>query len=285
MHMRRWVRAGALGLAMVALLAGCSGVKKSIDRINASAAAYTGLQSFIQSELTTKFHRSVRSVSCTPHVDQVLQDDQDTFRCLVRFTDGSSYISQGTVIDPSNDPDMIYYRYRFTNPPVADITTAPLPAPAVALAATSRASLLAARNLAPVIRRLHARFAHGLIIQLAIYPGELEAVIGGSGQAQAVSVTYSGVLTTGPAVSFAGSRSGIDFSQLSAGVIQRLARQIETKGGVRAAAIDRFVLTNSLPDHDSGWNIYLTSGPVRFQALVLGDHLVKITPAGRHAVS
>jgi hypothetical protein len=282
----RWVRAGTLGLAMVALLAGCGGVKKSIDRINRSQTAYSDLQGFIQSELTTKFHRSVRSVSCTPHVDQVLQSSQDSFRCLVRFTDGSSYLSQGTVIDPSTDPDMIFYRYRFTNPPAADITTAPMPAPAVALPATNRASLLAARNLAPVIRRLRARFGHGLIIQLAIYPGEVEAVIGvGGGQAQAVSVTYSGVLKTGPAVSFAGSRSGIVFSQLSADVIQRLTRQIETKGKVRPAAIDRFELTNSLRHHDSGWNIYLKSGPTRFQALVLGDHLVKITPHGQHALS
>jgi hypothetical protein len=271
---------------MVALLAGCSGLKKSIDRINKSQMAYSDLQNFIRTELTTKFHRSVRSVSCTPHVDQVLQTSQASFRCLVRFTDGSSYVSQGTVIDPSTDPDQIFYHFRFTNPPVADITTAPLPAPTVATSASSQESLLAARNLAPVIRRLHARFGHGLIIQLAIYPGELEAVIGtGSGQARAVSVTDDGILTAGPAVSFAGSRSGIEFSQFSAGVIQRLTRQIETKGKVRPAAIDRFVLTNSLPDQDSGWNVYLKSGSTRFQALVLGDHLVKITPRGRQAVS
>jgi len=111
-------------------------------------------------------------------------------------------------------------------------------------------------------------------------------VIGvGGGQARAVSVTYSGELKAGPAVSFAGSRSGIVFSQFSASVIQRLTRQIETKGKVPPASIDRFVLTNSLPGHDSGWNIYLKSGPARFQALVLGDHLVKITPHGRHALS
>ena len=50
--------------------------------------------------------------------------------------------------------------------------------------------------------------------------------------------------------------------------------------GVPPADIDRFVLTNSLADGDSGWNIYLTSGTTRVQSLVLGDHLVMITPSG-----
>jgi hypothetical protein len=41
------VRAGVVGLGVTALVAGCglSGIKKSIDRINASASAYGELQS------------------------------------------------------------------------------------------------------------------------------------------------------------------------------------------------------------------------------------------------
>jgi hypothetical protein len=41
----------------------------------------------------------------------------------------------------------------------------------------------------------------------------------------------------------------------------------------------------SLPDQNSGWNIYLTSGTPHFQALVLGEDPVKITPEGTHPVS
>jgi outer membrane murein-binding lipoprotein Lpp len=60
------VRTGAAVLALTALLAGCSSLKKTIDKINRSNSASAGLESFIHDELTTKFHRSVRSVSCTP---------------------------------------------------------------------------------------------------------------------------------------------------------------------------------------------------------------------------
>jgi hypothetical protein len=74
-------------------------------------------------------------------------------------------------------------------------------------------------------------------------------------------------------------------SQLDPRVIQRLTKLIVTLGGVPLAHIDRFVLTNSLPGGDSGWNIYLTSGSTRFQSLVLGDQLVMITPSGPRAVS
>ena len=76
-----------------------------------------------------------------------------------------------------------------------DITIAPLPPPTVTLAPASPVSLFAARNLGPVASRLATRFgSHGLIIQLAIYPGEIEGVIGGSGQARAASATSAGAV-------------------------------------------------------------------------------------------
>jgi hypothetical protein len=122
--------------------------------------------------------------------------------------------------------------------------------------------MCAARNLAAVIKQLTGRFGrHDLIVQLAIYPGELEAVIAANGEARAVSATYAGTVRVGPSVSFNGSRSGIDFGQLVPEVIQHLTRLIVAKGGVPLAEVDRFVLTNALPDQNSGWNIYLTSGP------------------------
>ena len=281
------VRAVALGVAAAALLSGCSSIKKSIDRINNSVAASSDLQSFIQERLTTKFHRSVRSVSCTPHVDQVLQGDSANLTCVVRFTGGSSYTTPGTITDPSTDPDYVSYTFSFNDPPSVDITTAPLPQPAVTLAAKSPASLFVARNLSPVVKRLITRFgSHDLIIQMAIYPGELEAVIAASGgRARAVSAPYSGALTVGSPVSFSGSRSGIAFSQLVPGVIEHLSQLITAKGGVPLSDIDRFVLSNSLPGNNSGWNIYLTSGTTHFQALVRGDRLVKITPNGTSALN
>ena len=95
-----------------------------------------------------------------------------------------------------------------------------------------------------MVKKLIARFgSKDLIVQLALYPGELEAVIAGNGEAREVSATYSGVLTVGPLASFDGSRNGIDFSQLVPSVIQQLTKLITTKGKVPRASISRFVLT------------------------------------------
>jgi hypothetical protein len=275
----RFLRTGAAGLA---LLGGCSSLKKSIDRINQSQEAYSELQGFIHDQLTSKFHRSVRSVSCTPHVDQVENDSSSNMTCVVRFTNGTSYSTQGTVTNTSTDPDFgASYSYSFYDPPGVDITTAPLPNPTVTLTAASPASLFAAHNLAPVIKRMTARFgSHELIVQLALYPGELQAVVAANGEARLVSATYSGSLKVGPQASFSGSRSGIESSQLVPGVIQHLTKLIVAKGKVPLADIDRFVLTNSLPHGDSGWNIFVKSGTTRFRSLVLGDQLVMITLHG-----
>jgi hypothetical protein len=62
----------------------CPSLRKSIDRINRASAASTGLQNFIQDQLATKFHRSVRSVSCAPYLDQVPQDSSAHLQCEVR---------------------------------------------------------------------------------------------------------------------------------------------------------------------------------------------------------
>jgi hypothetical protein len=86
----------------------------------------------------------------------------------------------------------------------------------------------------------------------------------------------------GSLAAFEGPRNGIDFSQLVPGVIERLTDLITTKGKVRLGSISRFVLTNSLPDGNSGWTIYLTSGSTRFRALVLGNDPQIITPGGAH---
>jgi len=279
-------RAAAGGLALAVLATGCGSVRKAIDNANHAAAASTDLQGFIQDQLTTKFHRSVRSVSCTPYTDEVLPGDSANLTCVVVFTDGTSYTTPATITDPSTDPDIATESFSFTDPPAVDITTAPLPSPTVTLTATSSHSLLLARNLTPVVKELLARFgSQDVIVQMAIYPGEVEAVIAGNGTARPVSVTYSGPLTVGPEASFNGSRSGIDFSQLQPDVIQQLTELITSKGGASLGSVSRFVLTNSLPDENSGWIIYLTSGSTRYQALVLGEDPEVITPSGTHALS
>lgn len=281
---RLLVVSGMVVAPVVGLATGCSGVRKEIDNINASAAAYTDLQGFIRDQLTTKFSRSVRSVSCTPHVDEVLPGDTADLTCAVIFTDGTSYTTRAKIIDPSTDPDIATESFSFVNPPPIDITTAPLPKPAVTLAATSPRSLLLARNLAPVLSKVTARLgSKDLIVQMAIYPGEVEAVIAGNNsEARAVTATYTGTLTVGSPAAFDGPRNGIDFSQLVPGVIQRLTELITTKGKVRLGSISRFVLANSLHGGNSGWTIYLTSGSTRFQALVLGNDPQIITPSGTH---
>ena len=265
----------------VVVATGCGSLRKTIDNINDSAASYHDLQDFIQQELVTKFHRSVRSVSCTPHVQQVLPGDSVTLSCLVRFTDGTSYTTPGTITDPSTDPDIATESFSFTDPPAIDITTAPLPAPSVKLAATSPSSLFLARNLTPVVRKLTTRLgSHDLIVQLALYPGALEAVVASNGTAWPVTATYSGALTVGSSATFDGSRNGIDFSQFVPSVIEELTDAIAAKGGVPRSRIARFVLVSSLPGGNAGWNVYLTSGGTRFQALVLGQHLEMITESG-----
>ena len=86
-------------LAFILLLTGCSGLKKSIDNINRSNSASGDLQSYIQNELATKFHRPAKSVSCTPYVDEVIQDSSANVSCVVRFADGSSYSTAATITD------------------------------------------------------------------------------------------------------------------------------------------------------------------------------------------
>ena len=276
----------AAGLSLTLLATGCSSIGKAIDNANKAAAASTDLQNFIKDQLTTKFGRPVRSVTCTPYTDEVVEGDTANLTCVVVFSDGTSYTTPASITDPYSSMNVGTEHFSFHNPPDIDITTAPLPSPAVTLAATSRGSLLLARNLAPVVKKLLARFGRqDLILQMAIYPGELEAVIGSNGEARAVSATYSGALTVGDLASFSGSRNGIGFSQLVPGVIQQLTKLITTKGKVPLASIARFVLTNSLPGGNSGWTIYLTSGNTRFRALVLGDDPQVITPGGTRALS
>jgi hypothetical protein len=114
----RTAAAGVTAVLALALLAtGCSSVRNAIHNANVSAAASTDLQGFIRDKLTTKFGRSVRSVSCTPYVQEVLPGDTANLSCVVVFTDGTSYTTAATITDPSTDPDIATESFSFTDPP------------------------------------------------------------------------------------------------------------------------------------------------------------------------
>lgn len=242
--------------------------------------AYVETQNSIRSTLNGE-HVPVRSVSCTPHVGTLEWTDPPAhLHCLVRFENGASYTTPVTVQPVVDQPDSLTWN----DPPPGvgnvDITTAPLPSPSTPVSATSAGSLFYARNLRPVLTALNRRFHGQSIVQLALYPGELEAVIADSnGEARLVSAGDGGTLRVGPPSSFNGARNSIYAAQLNPAVPERLARLIGLRGGVHPARLARFVLYFTATD--AGWDIYQLSGATRFQALLQGDALMAISPAGK----
>ncbi|WP_329561049.1 hypothetical protein [Kitasatospora sp. NBC_01266] len=55
------------------------------------------LQNAMKSHITTQDHRPVASVSCTPHVHDTERGQTARLRCLVAFTDGSSYTAGAAI--------------------------------------------------------------------------------------------------------------------------------------------------------------------------------------------
>ena len=267
--MGRRLRDGIGVLTLCTLLVACGGVDE----------AYVDLQNSISGTLTHKEHMPVASVACTPKVQDVSYSDGIVdLTCEVRFNDGSSYRTPATI--EARSFQVAGYDFTWSDPPPTDITTAALPRPSVSIPPTGAGSLFLARNLRPAVRALATRFGTGeLVLSLALYPGELEAVIGSNGQAQLVTVGPSGKVEVVTTSSFDGSRSGVEFSQLDPAVPQRLAGLIAARGGVPRSGLDRFVLT-SLRGGLAGWNIYPTSGSTRYQALLDGGSLKKISPSG-----
>lgn len=272
--------AGAL--ALIVVLAGClSSVSHYVAKVNRQDSATGDLENFIQTSLTTKFHRHVRTVHCTPFVDEVTIQSTATVTCVVRFADGTSYTTDGSVTNPSEFIDYSNYTYSYGDPPGYDVTTAPLPTPIVTLAATSPRSLLRAHNLTAALTQITGKLgARQLILRAAVYPGELQIVLGANGDARLVTVSDDGSLIAGGVTAFEGSRSGIAFSQLVPKVVQGLASEISSKGGLPLADIGHFTLI-TLPGDNAGWAVYPVSGPDRFQSYVLGDRLQQTAPVHR----
>jgi hypothetical protein len=258
-----------VALAVAALLGGCGG----------DTPAYVELQNSIKTSILRDDHRPVDSVACTPHVKDVSYSDGIVhLNCLVRFKDESSYTTRATI--EARSFQVAGYRFGFDEPGPLDITTAPLPRPAVSVPATRAESLFSARNLRPVVNALAKRFGNDeLILALALYPGELEAVFGANGEARLVTVHTSGQITVGPETTFEGQRSGITISQLDPRVPQRLARLIAARYAVPVSQLDRFV-TISLPDDVAGWDVYPTAGAGRFRAHLHGGSLERISRTG-----
>lgn len=246
--------------------------------------AYVELQNSIQSTLNSE-HMPVQSVSCTPHAgDLAWTDPPAHLHCVIHFKNGKSYGTAATVQPVVDQPDSLTWDGPPDSRGVIDLTKAPLPTPTSSLAATSPASLFYARNLRPVVVALDSRFHDQSIVQLAIYPGELQAVIvNGDNEARLVTSGLNGKLTVGPALSFNGSRNAIYPEQLNPAVPERLANLINLRGGVALARLARFELYFS--GQDAGWNIYPISGAIRFQALLQGDSLNAITANGVRAIN
>jgi hypothetical protein len=259
-------------MTCAAAIAGCG----------SSAPVYVNLQNAIKSTETSKDHRAVSSVACTPPVSNVDRGDIVNLVCLVRFTDGTSYQANARVTHPiPYNGGSGYYHYTWDSPPPTDVTKTPLPLPTVTVPAASPGSLFYARNLRPIVAVLRDRFAGQLILQMALYPGELDAVLGRSGNAELVRARGPDSVTTVQQSSFEGSRSGITLSQFDPSVPERLAHEIATHADESISRLDRFVLA-SLPGDLAGWLIYPVSGPEHFQSLLQGDSLKEISPGGRH---
>lgn len=261
MH-KPWVGLG--GALAVLALAGCS----------SGTPAYVELQDSIKRAIIRDDRRPVQSVACTPRVQDVSYDDGLVhLECVVSFTGGSSYTSAATI--EARSYQVAGYNFEFDEPGPIDVTTAPLPQPTVSVGATSPGSLYYARNLAPVVHEIWSRFpGKRLILSMALYPGELEAVVGSSGEAQLVTAHPSGAMTVGPQTHFEGERSGIEFSQVNPDVPQQLAKVIAARGGVKISQLGRFVL--GFAGEDAFWKIYPSTGSVRFRAHIQGDSLERI---------
>jgi len=265
-----FVSLGLLGL----FVAGCSD----------PGAAYLETQSSIRSTLNSE-HMPVASVSCTPQTGQLAWTDPPAhLHCHVRFKNGTAYTTPATVQPVVDQPDALTWNGPPNSSGTIDITKAPLPVPTSSLSAASPNSLFNASNLTPVVQALNKRFRNQSVVQLAIYPGELQAVIINSqNEARLVTTDGSGALKIGPARGVNGSRTAIYPNQITPSVVQQLAKLISSsKDGVPLAHISRFAL--AIRGQNAGWDIYPISGRIRFEALLQGQSPEVVTAHGKRAL-
>jgi hypothetical protein len=268
-------RAAALTCALALALAGCG---------SSGDQAYQDLEHALMTGIPKHDHRAVKSVSCTPHADEVVENSTVDFQCVVRFPDGSSSTIPASIRNPSQQFGWSYYLYSWDSPGAPDITRQPLPTDTATLAADSPHSLFYAKNLGPALSALAAHFAGGqLILELALYPDELEAVVGANGSAQRVTVDTAARLTVNDAGSFDGTRTGIGITQLDPTVPQQLAGLIAAHGHVSTASLSRFVLDLTSPE--ARWDIFASAPGTRFRSLLSGGSLTELTATGSRPLS
>ena len=83
--LRRW---GRLSVVLPLLVpAGCG----------PNTDAYVSLQNTMTSHITQQDGRPVESVSSTPHVHDTMREETAHLRCVVVFTDGSSYTANAII--------------------------------------------------------------------------------------------------------------------------------------------------------------------------------------------
>ena len=166
-----------------------------------------------------------------------------------------------------------------------DLTTAPLPAPteSAGVSPTDRSSLFAEKSLAPVLKKLTDAFgASASVVQLAIYPGELEMVVtDNNDNARLVVASVGGRFNVGQPSSFSGSRQAVNLSQITPRAIAQIEhdlRQDQSAGGVPLKRVERFVL--DLSHNLAQWKIY-AKGIVRYYGTLLdGSGLWQVTRTG-----
>jgi hypothetical protein len=79
------------------VLAVAAAVVVSVSACGPNTDAYVALQSAMKSYITSHDHRPVSSVSCTPHVHDTEREETAHLRCVVDFTDGTSYMANAII--------------------------------------------------------------------------------------------------------------------------------------------------------------------------------------------
>jgi hypothetical protein len=141
--------------------------------------------------------------------------------------------------------------------------------------ATDLLSMFKATNLAPVLRSLETRFGSDAeVVQLSLYPEQLDLVIAAHGSARLITADVGGVLNVSPPQSFAGSRQAVSLSQIPSDVPGHLAQQIATRDGVPIDRIDHFAL--DLRPSLAHWGVYTSSNTETYTALLTGGQLQRV---------
>ena len=135
-----------------------------------------------------------------------------------------------TTVPHSNGDYVAPGSHGASSPHPADLTTAPLPPPigSARVSPSDPSSLFGKKGLMPVLRKLTTGFgANASVVQLAIYPGELEMVVTDhNDNARLVTASAGGIVTVGQPSPFSGSRQAVNLSQITARAIAEIEHDL-----------------------------------------------------------